>query len=90
MASPDPIDEKRERYRRQSATWQRIAYLIYGVATVLFFVGLIASFRPWLVTVIIGALIVASIILAIAIQVGYAVRGAERHEEDARTQRRRR
>ena len=90
MASPDPIDEKRERYRRQSAAWQRIAYLIYGVATVLFFVGLITSFRPWLVTVIIGALIVASIILAIAIQVGYAVRGAERHEEDARTQRRRR
>ena len=90
MASPDPIDEKREQYRRQSATWQPIAYLLYGVATIFFFVGLITSFRPWLVTVIIGALIVASIILAIAIQVGYAVRGAERHEEDARTQRRRR
>lgn len=90
MASTDPIDKKREQYRRQSATGQRVAYLLYGAATVLFFFGLITSFRPWLVTVIIGALILASIILAVAIQVAYAVRGAERHEEDARTQRRRR
>ncbi len=90
MSSPDPIDEKRERYRSQAATWQRVAYLLYGIATLFFFFGLVTSFRPWLVTVIVGALIVASIILAIAIQVGYAVRGAERHEHDARTQRRRR
>lgn len=69
---------------------QRLAYTLFGVATIAFFVGLIVNFRPWLVTAIIGLLIVASSILAVAIQVGYAVRGAERHEEDARAQRRRR
>ena len=90
MASDDPIDAKRERYRQQSAAAQRLAYGTYAVATVLFFFGLFTTFRPWLVTVIVGALILASVVLAIAIQVAYAVRGAERHEEDARTQRRRR
>lgn len=90
MAASDPIDEKRAFYRVQATRWQRIAYCLYGAATLFFFYGLITSFRPWLVTVIVGALIVGSIILAIAIQVGYAVRGAERHEEDARAQRRRR
>lgn len=90
MAESDPIDEKRAYYRVQATRWQRIAYGFYGVATIFFFFGLVATFRPWLVTVIVGSLIVGSIILAIAIQVGYAVRGAERHEEDGRAQRRRR
>jgi len=90
VADPDPIEQKRAHYRVQAAIWQRVAYGIYAVASVFFVVGLLASFRPWLVTVIIGSLIIGSVILAIAIQVGYAVRGAERHEEDSRTQRRRR
>ena len=90
MAPSDPIDEQRARYRALASKGQRLAYGLFGVATVAFFVGLFSSLRPWLVTLIVGCLIAASIILAVAIQVGYAVRGAERHEEDARTQRRRR
>lgn len=90
MTANGSIEEQRERYRAQATKWQRLAYLLYGVATIFFLVGMLSSFRPWLVTMIVGSLIVASIILAIAIQVSYAVRGAERHEEDARAQRRRR
>ena len=90
MASPDPIEQKRLRIRAQANKWQRLGYSLYAVATLLFFFGLATSLRSWLVTTIIGCLIVGSVILAISIQVGYAIRGAERHEEDARAQRRRR
>lgn len=86
----DPINQKRERYRAQAAQGQRLGYVLYAIATIFFFVGIATSFRSWLVTVIIGCLIVGSVILAVAIQVGYAIRGAERHEEDAKAQRRRR
>ena len=73
-----------------SAAAQRLGYLLYGVATVLFFAGLLTSFSGVIVTTIVALLIAASIVLAIAIQVSYAIRGAERHEEDSAAQRRRR
>jgi len=86
----DPILEKRERIRRQSGLAQRVGYALFGAATILFFIGIFTSFSDALVQVIIGLLIAGSVILAIAIQVGYAIRGAERHEEDSIAQRRRR
>jgi hypothetical protein len=86
----DPILAQRERIRNRSNTAQRIGYLAYGFATVLFFIGLATSYSRLLVTSIIALLIAGSIVLAIAIQVGYAIRGAERHEVDAKAMRRRR
>ena len=86
----DPILERRDRYRTGAAIAQRIGYLLYGAATILFFAGLLTSFSGIIVTIIIVFLIAASVILAVAIQVSYAIRGAERHEEDATAQRRRR
>lgn len=86
----DPILEKRERIRRQSGLAQRVGYVLYGLATILFFVGIFTEFSDNLVRAIIVLMIAASVILAIAIQVGYAIRGAERHEEDSIAQRRRR
>ena len=86
----DPILAQRDRIRSQANLGQRAGYICYGIATVLFFIGLATSFSSPLVTAIIGLLIVGSIVLAIAIQLGYAIRGAERHEEDSRAMRRRR
>lgn len=86
----DPILRQREVIRRRATTGQRIGYLAYGLATILFFVGLATSLSSALVTAIVALLIIGSIVLAIAIQVGYAIRGAERHEEDSRAMRRRR
>jgi len=57
---------------------------------VLFFIGLATTFSGLIVTSIVALMIIGSIVLAIAIQVGYAIRGAERHEEDSRAMRRRR
>ena len=86
---PDPILARRERIRKQSGLAQRIGYIAFGLATIGFFIGLFTSFSSGLVTFVIAMMIIGSIILAIAIQVGYAIRGAERHEEDAIAMRRR-
>lgn len=88
--SDDPILQQRKVIRARATTGQRVGYLAYGLATILFFVGLATSLSGPLVTAIVALLIVGSIVLAIAIQVGYAIRGAERHEEDSRAMRRRR
>ena len=86
----DPILEQRARIRTQANAASRVGYLCYLGATIGFFVGLFTSFSSTLITIIVGLLIVGSIILAIAIQVSYAIRGAERWEEDGAAQRRRR
>ncbi len=86
----DPVLAERARMRALASTGQRIGYLAYAVATVLLFVGLATSFSGTLVWAIGALLIGGSIVLAVAIQLGYAVRGAERHEEDAIAQRKRR
>ncbi len=88
--SDDPILAKRARIRVQATLGQRVGYAAYAVATVLFFIGLATSFSDPLVFAIVTLMIVGSIVLAIAIQVGYAIRGAERHEEDSIAMRRRR
>ncbi len=85
----DPILVRRERWRRLGASAQRVGYTCFLVATVLFFAGLLTSFRGLLVTGIVVLLIGGSIVLAVGIQVQYAIRGAQRHEEESQAQRRR-
>lgn len=87
MAQTDPIVEKRNRIRTMAQNAQRLSYLLLGIATLLFFIGLGTELNDLLVTAIIALLIGGSIILAIAIQVVYAIKGAERHEEDSAAQR---
>ena len=86
----DPILLRRASIRKKSNFAQRIGYSAFGLAIVAFFIGLFPSFSSGLAGFIIAMLIIGSIILAIAIQVGYAIRGAERHEEDAIAMRRQR
>lgn len=86
----DPILARRAQIRRQANLGQRVGYLAFGLALVGFFIGLFTSFSPAIVTFVIAMLIFGSIVLAIAIQVGYAIRGAERHEEDSIAMRQRR
>lgn len=88
--SDDPILAQRAKIRGQANLGQRVGYIAYGIAMVLFFIGLATSFSSPLVSAIVTLMIVGSIVLAIAIQVGYAIRGAERHEEDSIAMRRRR
>ncbi len=89
-ADHDDVDDRRSRYRDLANRGQRVGYALFATSMVLFFVGLATSFNSGLVGVLVALLIAGSVVLAVAIQVGYAIRGAERHEEDARAQRRRR
>ena len=89
-AETDPVLVRRERIRTLASAAQRIAYLLLGIAMVVFFVGVFTSFGDGIVAAIVVPLLAGCAILAVAIQVGYAIRGAERHEEEAVQQRRRR
>lgn len=85
----DAVLERRERYRGIASRAQKFAYVLYALSSVGFFFGLLTSYNSLLVTAVVSLLIVASVVLAVAIQVTYAIRGAERHEEESAAQRRR-
>ena len=60
------------------ALGQRIGYTLWLVAIVVFFVGAATSFRPAMVTVVVGCLAVGSALLAPSIVISYGVRAADR------------
>lgn len=81
--TPGPADPVRAR-RAQVVRWarivQRLGYVLYLVATVAFFVGLVRGFDGGLVAVIEIGLIGGSILLAPAILVAYMAKAAERDD----------
>jgi hypothetical protein len=73
----DPVLERRERIRRWCELGQRVGYSCFALAVVLFVVAFIAQFPSWLVTVIIAAMVLGSLVLAPAIVFGYGVKAAD-------------
>ncbi len=61
---------------------QRVGYLCFGIAIVLFVVGFAAGFDGAVSGGIIAALVVGSAVLAPAIVFGYAVKAAAREDAD--------
>jgi hypothetical protein len=86
MVSPDPSDDpvvvRRRRIGRWAELGQRIGYLLFGVAIVLFVVAMVTGLPGALVTGIIVALVLGSVVLAPAIVVGYGVRAADREDRE--------
>jgi predicted cation transporter len=80
--SSDPVIVRRRRLARLADRGQRAGYLLFGVAIVLFVVGFVAGFSSGVVTAVIVALVAASLVLAPAIVVGYAVRAADRDDRE--------
>ena len=78
----DPILEQRERVRRLANTAKRVGYVLFLVSMVLFFVALATDLPQSLVTGATVTLIGGCIVLAPAILLGYAVKGAERDEAE--------
>lgn len=78
----DPILEQRERVRRLANTAKRVGYVLFLVSMVLFFVALATDLPQSLVTGAAVTLIGGCIVLAPAILLGYAVKGAERDEAE--------
>ncbi len=81
MSGKDPVLARREMIRRFASLGQRVGYLLFAAAIVLFVVGFAAGFTPTLVSVIVTAMAVGSLLLAPAIVMSYAVRAAD--EDDA-------
>ena len=80
----DPILEQRERVRRIADLAKRVGYLLFAVTLVLFFVALATGFSGGLATAATITLIAGCVVLAPAILLGYAVKGAERDEAERR------
>ena len=80
----DPILERRERVRRIANTAKRVGYLLFLASMVLFFVALASDLPEGVVAAATATLIGGSIVLAPAILLGYAVKGAERDEIERR------
>lgn len=81
-APADPVLAQRARATRLADIGQRVGYSLFGLALVVFFVGLLTDFTATVSRTIIGCIIVGSIVLAPAIVVSYAVKAAERDDLD--------
>ena len=76
----DPVLRQRARMARLAQRGQRLGYLLFLVAMVLFGVGLIAGFDGGVAPAIVACLIAGSVILAPTIILGYAVKAADRED----------
>jgi len=78
----DPVLIRRARFEKAAQLGQRVGYLLFGAAIVLFIVGFAAGFTSAIVAAIVTCLVVGSAVLAPAIVIGYAVRAAEKEEAE--------
>lgn len=78
----DPVLARRARIARLADLGQRVGYALFGAAMVAFVAGFITEFRPWLVSLIVTALVVGSVVLAPAIVFGYGVKAADREDRE--------
>lgn len=77
----DPVLDRRRRIARLVEIGQRVGYGAFGVAIVLFLVGLVAGYGA-VTGPIVAAIVLGSIVLAPAIVFSYAVRAAEREDRE--------
>jgi hypothetical protein len=76
----DPILVKRARAAKLANLGQRLGYLGFIIAIVVFVIGAIAGFNGAIVGIVIGSIVVGSIFLAPSIVLGYAVKAAEKED----------
>ena len=80
--SVDPILEQRDRVRRIANGAKRVGYVLFLASMVLFFVALATDLPSGLTAAAAVTLIAGCIVLAPAILLAYAVRGAERDDRE--------
>tara|TARA_B110000014_G_scaffold171866_1_gene122301 strand:+ start:161 stop:427 length:267 start_codon:yes stop_codon:yes gene_type:complete len=81
----DPILVRRARLARFARLGQRLGYLAYGVAILVFAMGMATGFNDVVANTLVVLLVVGSFVLAPAIVLHYAVRAAI-DEERSETQ----
>lgn len=78
----DPVLVQRERVRRIANAGKRIGYVLFLASMVLFFVALASDLPSGLTAAAAVTLVAGCIVLAPAILLAYAVRGAERDDRE--------
>jgi len=73
---------RRAQVDRWARSAQRLGYLLYASALVVFFVGLTGSFGALTTRLLVVLLVGGSVVLAPAIIAGYAVKAAVRHDRE--------
>ena len=76
----DPVRVRRRLMRRLARVGKRAGYSSLGVALVVFMVGAAGEFTSLIVSVVVAALVVGSVLLLPAIVIGYGVSAAERED----------
>jgi hypothetical protein len=83
--SDDPVLLRRRQMARWAELGQRVGYGLFGLAIVLFVAAMSTGLPGALVTGVIAALVLGSLVLAPAIVVGYGVRAADREDRERAT-----
>jgi len=82
--SANPGDDPVLLRRAQVLEWcdrgQKAGYACFGLAMVVFFVGFVVQFRPWIVTTIVALLALGSIVFIPAVIFGYAAKAADKED----------
>lgn len=82
--SANPGDDPVLLRRAQVLAWcdrgQKAGYACFGLAMVVFFVGFVVQFRPWIVTTIVALLALGSIVFIPAVIFGYAAKAADKED----------
>jgi fibrillarin-like rRNA methylase len=81
-AAVDPVRAKRAKVAKWSRLAKRIGYLLILAAIGVFAYGAANGFTSSHVSIIIAAMVAASILLAPSIVLGYAVKAAERDDRE--------
>lgn len=78
----DPVRARREQVARWTLLANRVGYLMLAIAVAVFVIGFAVGFSPVVATVVVGTLVLASVLLAPSIVLGYAVKAAERDDRE--------
>jgi apolipoprotein N-acyltransferase len=81
-AAADPVRARRARIARWVELGQRVGYGLFGLAIVVFWVGVAAGFDGVLPATVATCLVLGSFVLAPSIVLGYAVKAAEREDRE--------
>jgi multisubunit Na+/H+ antiporter MnhG subunit len=78
--SNDPVRMRRAQIAHAASLAQKIGYLLFAIAVVIFFIGFFGGFTGGIVTAVVVLMAIGSALLAPAIVAGYAVKAAERDD----------
>ena len=78
----DPVRARRAVMGRLAQLGKRLGYACLGIALVVFLVGATTEYTSTVVTVVVAAVAVGSVLLLPAIVIGYGVRAADREDRE--------